>query len=87
MILLARQTYTHRYKKQIYGYQGGRRGRNWEVGVDTYTLLILCIKERTIENLLYSAANYLMHCGHPNGRKSRREGMQVYVHILLYSKN
>ena len=30
---------------------------NWEIGVDTYTLLILCIKQRTNENLLYSTGN------------------------------
>ena len=30
----------------MYGYQGGKEwgGRNWEAGIDTYTLLILCIK-------------------------------------------
>ena len=26
---------------------------NWEIGIDTYTLLILCIKYITIENILY----------------------------------
>ena len=24
--------------------EGGGGGRNWEMGIDTYTLLILCIK-------------------------------------------
>ena len=32
-------------REQMYGYQGGgRRGRNWKIGIDIYTLLILCIK-------------------------------------------
>ena len=26
---------------------------NWEIGIDMYTLLILCIKYITIENILY----------------------------------
>ena len=31
-------------REQMYGYQGGKGwgGRNWETGIDTYTLLILC---------------------------------------------
>ena len=32
-------------------------GRNWETGVDMYTLLIICIKQITNENLLYSTGN------------------------------
>ena len=30
---------------------------NWEIGIDIYTLLILCIKQTTNENLLYSSEN------------------------------
>ena len=30
---------------------------NWETGIDIYTLLILCIKYITNENLLYSTGN------------------------------
>ena len=30
---------------------------NWEIGVDIYILLIICIKQRTNENLLYSTGN------------------------------
>ena len=36
------------------GVGGG--GMNWEIGIDTYTLLILCIKYITNENL-YSTGN------------------------------
>ena len=40
------QKQRHRGREQMYGYQGGKGwgGRNWEIGIDTYTLLILCIK-------------------------------------------
>ena len=32
----------HRHKEQMYTYQGGKvwGGRNWEIGIDTCTLLI-----------------------------------------------
>ena len=35
-----------RHGEQMCGYQGGKEwgGRNGEIGIDTYTLLILCIK-------------------------------------------
>ena len=32
-------------------------GKNWEIGIDIFTLLILCIKQMTSENLLYSTGN------------------------------
>ena len=38
--------YRHRSREQIYGYQegSGGEGRSWEIGINTYTLLIICIK-------------------------------------------
>ena len=44
---------------QMYGYQGGKGqgGMNWEIWIDIYTLLIVCIKEITNKNLLYSRVN------------------------------
>ena len=36
---------------------GGVGGMYWEIGTDIYTLLILCIKYITNENLLYSSEN------------------------------
>ena len=30
---------------------------NWEIGIDTYTLLILCIKQITHEDLPHSSGN------------------------------
>ena len=46
-------------REQMYGYQGGKGwgGRNWETGIDTYTLLILCIKWITDGNMLCSTGN------------------------------
>ena len=32
-------------------------GKNCEIGIDIFTLLILCIKQMTSENLLYSTGN------------------------------
>ena len=40
----------------------GGGGRNWEIGIDTYTLLTLCIKQITSENLLFSTGElYSVH--------------------------
>ena len=35
-----------RHREQTYGYQGGGGGgrMSWEIGIDIYSLLILCIK-------------------------------------------
>ena len=57
MNLFAKQKYRHRYREQTYGYQGGEGadGMNWEIRIDIYTLL--CIKQITNENLLYSTGN------------------------------
>ena len=47
----AGQKLRHRCREQMYGHQGGKVGRgggggggvmNWEIGIDTYTLI--CIK-------------------------------------------
>ena len=45
----AKQKWEHRCREQMYGYQGGkgRGGKNWEVGIDIFTPLILCIKQIT----------------------------------------
>ena len=39
----------------------GGGGRNWEIGVDTYTLQILYIKWITSENVLYTAQKTLLN--------------------------
>ena len=33
------------------------KGMNWVIGIDIYSLLILCIKQTTNENPLYSPGN------------------------------
>ena len=52
----ARQKQRHRCREQTYGHQGGKAaggggGLNWEIGIDTYTLI--CKKQITNKNLLY----------------------------------
>ena len=39
MNLFIKQKYTHRYRKQTYGYQRGKGGMNWGFGINIYTLL------------------------------------------------
>ena len=42
---VGQQKYRNRCSGHTYGYQGGKGGgMNWEIGIDRYTLLILCIK-------------------------------------------
>ena len=50
MNLFTKQKQTHRHTKKTHGYQRGKGwgGRNWEMGIDTYTLLILRIKWTTM---------------------------------------
>ena len=68
MNLFAKQKQRHRRREQTYRYQGGGGGgMNWEIGIDTYTLIcikqmtntytLLCIKQMTNENLPYSTGN------------------------------
>ena len=41
--------------------KGGKRvEKNLEVDIDIYTLLLLCIKQITDENLLYSTGNSIL---------------------------
>ena len=56
-------------------------GMNWEIGIDIQTLLILCIKQITNVNLLYSTGNSTQ-CSEVNlmGRKSKKRG-DICVHI------
>ena len=55
----------------MYGYQVGEggSGKNWEIGMDIYTLLILPIKYITNENLLNSTGNYSVLCSDLNGKE------------------
>ena len=59
MNLFTKQTPTHRYRKQTYGYQrrmaGG--GINKEFEINIYTLL--CVKWITSKDLLYGTIFYI----------------------------
>ena len=62
MTFFAEQKQRHRRREQMYGYQGGKGegGMNWEIGIDTYTLLIVCIKQ-TIEGNICIAQGTLLN--------------------------
>ena len=54
---------------------------NWEIGIDTYALMILCIyKQITNENPLHSARNNTMLCVDLNG-KEIQESVDMCVWI------
>ena len=56
MNLFTQQKQTHRLRERTYGYRRGRlRGKDWEFGIDMYTLLYL--KWITNKDLLYSTGN------------------------------
>ena len=65
--------YSHRCRKQTYGYHRGRGGGiNWEIGIDIYTLWY--IKQVTNKELLYGTGNSsqcsVMTC---MGKESKKE--------------
>ena len=61
------------------GIKGGGE-RNWEIGVDTYTLQILYIKQITNENLLYTAQETLLNaCGDLIGKEI--QGEDICLHL------
>ena len=49
-------------------------GRNWEIGIDAYTLLTLCIKETTNENLLRSSGSSTQCSDDLNGKEIQKRG-------------
>jgi len=67
------------WRTNIWTARGERRGgMNWEIGIDVYTLL--CVKQMTNENLLYSTGNSTQHSVVIQmGRKSKKEGTYVYI--------
>ena len=67
-------------QKTNLGYQGGKRGIgiNWEIGIDTYTLLY--IKQVTNKDLLYSTGNSTQYSVMAYmGKESKKECIYVYV--------
>ena len=67
MNLFAKQKQTHRCRKQIYGYQGGKLGGETETRIDIYT--VLYIKYITNKNPLYSRGNYSVLCNDIYGNR------------------
>ena len=76
MISFAKQKQRHRHREQMYGYQGGKGvgGRNWEIEIDIYTLLILCIKQITNEPTVQHRELYSVLCGDLNGKEIQKGG-------------
>ena len=61
-------TYKAEIETQMQRTTGKRGGMNWEIGIYTYTLFILCQKWITNENVLCSTeSSCLMHCSDQNG--------------------
>ena len=54
------------------GRKGGRL--NWEIGLDVYTLVILCVKQITNENLQYSTGNPAQCSGDKNEKEVQTRG-------------
>ena len=52
----------------------GDGGMNWGIGSDIYTLLTLCTKQITNENLLYNAGNSTQRSGDLDGKKIQERG-------------
>ena len=52
--------------------KGEKGGMNWEAGIHIYTLL--CIKQITNENLLYSTGNSTQCSGDLNGKEIQKRG-------------
>ena len=56
MNLFVKQKYSYRCREQVYDYQEGKgSGMDGEIGIDTY--ILLCIKQKTNKNLLYSTGD------------------------------
>ena len=78
MNLFTKQKQSHRCKKQAYGYQGGKGGINWEIGIDIYTLLY--IKQITNKDLMYSTGSSTQYSLMTYmGKGSKKEWIYVYV--------
>ena len=84
MILFAKQKQRHDIENKCMDTKGERvgGGMNWEIGIDIYTLLILCIKQITNENIQYIAqgTQYLRFCGDLNGKEIQVRG-DIRIHI------
>ena len=66
------------------GEHGG--GSSWDIGIDTYALLILCIEWATNENILHSTGNSTS-CTVVTGmgRMSKREETYGYAQLIHFA--
>ena len=64
----------------MYRHQGGKGGggMNCEIGIDTDTLRILCRKQITNENLLYSTGKSTECFRDLNGKEIQKRG-DIYI--------
>ena len=61
-------------------------GMNWETGIDLYTLLILCMRQITNKNLLYSIRNSTQCSdGDLNGKEIQKREDIYYIYIFRSS--
>ena len=58
MNLFTKHKQTHRHRKQTYGYQKGKEGRD-KLGVWDYRYTLLYIKQINNKDFLYSTGNYI----------------------------
>ena len=63
--------------------KGGVGGMNWEIGIDIYTLLILCIKYITNEKLLYSTRNSTQYSIMAYiGKESKTNKKKEWIYVI-----
>ena len=87
----AGQKLRHRCREQTYGHQAGKAAgggdggvMNWEIGIDIYTLL--CIKQVTSKNPLYSTGNSTQYSVMTYmGKESKKEWIYVYVELIHFA--
>ena len=53
---------------------------NWEIEIDIYTVLMLCIKQTTNENLLYSTGNSVL-CGDLKEKEIQKR-QDICIHVI-----
>ena len=72
MNLYTKQKQTHRYRKQAYGYQRGKGGRErdkLEVGINRHKLHKILYIKQISKDLLYSIGSYIQYLAITNNGK------------------
>ena len=92
LILFAKHKETQVERTNIWTPSGEMRDEmDWEIGVDIYTLLILCVKYLTNGNLLYRSENsYSGLCGDLYRKEIQKRVGYMYMYsgfTLLYRGN